>query len=83
MQEVTWAGAWRNGEVAAWPGTWPKTFARESPSPPPMKLSRNRLPRAQDQKCMSPATSFFGRVSIATHKCQTLTEVHGFVVGQI
>jgi hypothetical protein len=59
-----------------------KTFARESPSPP-MKLSRNRLPRAQDEECMPPATSFFGRVSIATHKRQTLTGVYGFVVGKI
>jgi hypothetical protein len=44
---------------------------------------RDRLPRAQGEQCMPPATSFFGRVSIATHKRQTLTEVYGFVVEQI
>jgi hypothetical protein len=60
-----------------------ETFVRESPSPPTMTLSRNRLPRAQHQDRMPPATSFFGPVSIATHRRQTLTEVHGFVVGQI
>jgi hypothetical protein len=60
-----------------------ETFARENPSPPTMKLSRNRLPRAQDQDRMPPATSFFGPVSIATRKRQTRTEVDGFAVGQI
>jgi hypothetical protein len=59
-----------------------KTFARENPSPP-MKPSRHRLPPAPDAACMPPATSFFGRVSIATHKRQTPAEVHGFVVAAI
>lgn len=59
-----------------------KTFARESP-PPPIKLNRNHLHRAQDKECMALATSFFGRASIATRKCQTLTEASGFVAGQI
>jgi hypothetical protein len=48
-----------------------------------MKLSRNRLPRAQDEQCMPPATSIFGRGWIATNKYQTLTEVYGVIMGQI
>jgi hypothetical protein len=48
-----------------------------------MKLNRNRLHRAQDKEWMALATSFFVRVSIATGKCQTLTEARGFIVGQI
>jgi len=46
-----------------------------------MKLNRNRLHRAQDKEWMALATSFFGRASIATRKCQTLTEARGFVAG--
>jgi hypothetical protein len=65
----------RSGVVA-------KAFARESPSPP-MKLSRNRLPRAQDEERMPPATALFGRVWIATNKCQTLTDVGRLIVEEI
>jgi hypothetical protein len=51
--------------------------------PPPMKLNRNRLPRAQGKQFVALATSLFGRGSTATNKCPTLTEAHGFVVAQI
>ena len=74
MQEVTPASAWCNDEVRY---LTPRR-SRNTTAVRPIDLHR-----AQAKQSMAPATSFFGRVSITTNECQTITEAHGFVGVQI
>jgi hypothetical protein len=74
MQEVTPASAWCNGEVR---DLTPRR-SRNTTAVRPIDLHR-----AQAKQGMAPSTSFFGRVSIITNECQTITEAHGFVGVQI
>jgi hypothetical protein len=74
MHEVTPASARCNGGVR----DLIQRRSRNSTAGRPIDLRRVRA-----KQPVAPATSCFGRLSITTNECQTITETHGFVEGQI